>query len=96
MALVDSLGVRQILRSRAVRYTAGTGGVPERFTLIAAREGDTLTLSTRILDHQATRMTAGGMGRTFLQMRGEFTLDGSVGGIAVADSGVGFFETYVP
>lgn len=96
VALVDSLGVRQILRSRAVRYVAGKGGVPERFTLIAAREGDTLTLSTRILDHQATRMTAGGMGRTFLQMRGEFTLDGSVGGRAVADTGVGFFETYVP
>jgi hypothetical protein len=33
--------------------------------------------------------------RIFLQMRGEFRLAGTVMGAEVADSGEGFFETYV-
>ena len=100
VALVDSLGVRQILRSHVVRYDgrlAGRGGVaaPARFEFLAARDADTLRVRATILDVQATRMGAGAMGRSFLQMRGSFTLEGMVAGAAVADSGMGFFETYV-
>jgi hypothetical protein len=29
-------------------------------------------------------------------MRGRFTLEGTIAGEAVADTGSGFFETYVP
>ncbi|MBK7784574.1 MAG: hypothetical protein IPJ57_08785 [Gemmatimonadetes bacterium] len=100
VALVDSLGVRQILRSHVVRYDGrlpGRGGVavPARFEFLAARDADTLRVRATILDAQATRMGAGAMGRSFLQMRGRFTLEGTVAGAAVADSGMGFFETYV-
>jgi hypothetical protein len=41
-------------------------------------------------------MGRGGFRRVFLQMRGRFSLSGRVLGQAVADSGMGFFETYVP
>jgi hypothetical protein len=41
-------------------------------------------------------MGAGGFRRVFLQMRGRFTLHGRLLGETVADSGQGFFETYVP
>jgi hypothetical protein len=35
------------------------------------------------------------MRRAFLQMRGTFRLTGTVDGAAIADTGTGFFETYV-
>lgn len=99
VALVDSLGVRQILRSHKVRYEgrlAGRGvAAPAGFEFLAARDADTLRVRATILDAQATRMGAGAMRRSFLQMRGSFTLEGTVAGTAVADSGMGFFETYV-
>jgi hypothetical protein len=102
VALVDSLGVRQILRARAVHYR-GTHpdavrlGVraPAEFEFVAAREQDTVTLRAKIRDFQATA-GVGAQQKRFLQMRGEFRLEGKVGGVAVADSGTGFFETYVP
>jgi hypothetical protein len=40
-------------------------------------------------------MKTNGFRRGFLQMRGRFTLTGTVLGSAVSDSGAGFFETYV-
>ena len=43
----------------------------------------------------ATRSDAGGYGRWFLQLQGEFTLEGTATGIPIADHGNGFFETYV-
>jgi hypothetical protein len=101
MAVVDSLGVRQILRAREIRYegrraAAGAGGfAPERFTLVAAREADTLRIRVTVDDALATAMGTAGFRRNFLQMRGRFAAEGKIGGVAVADSGRGFFETYV-
>jgi hypothetical protein len=102
VALVDSLGVRQILRARRVEY-AGTHGAsarqgvtaPASFRFLAAREEDTVLVTARITDVQASDMTAAGMDRRFLQMRGAFTLEGTVAGAPVRDEGEGFFETYV-
>lgn len=104
-ALVDSMGARQALRFRDVRYegsrpAGGPAGStvhsPERFDLVAARDADTVRLRVAVTDAQATRMAAAGLSRYFLQMRGRWRLEGRVGGEAVADSGVGFFETFVP
>jgi hypothetical protein len=102
VALVDSLGVRQIFRAREVHYEgvhplAARYGVkaPASFSFIAVREADTLRVTARIADFQATSRTSSGMGRRFLQMRGSFELEGEVGGAPIHDSGTGFFETYV-
>jgi hypothetical protein len=94
VALVDSLGVRQILRARDVRYVRPAGAVPESFSFVAARDEDSVRVAARIQDAQMTRTTAAGMGRRFFQMRGTFTLEGRVDGVAVEDSGSGFFETW--
>jgi hypothetical protein len=94
VALVDSLGVRQILRAREVSYRGGQGAAPRGFAFTAAREQDTLHFRATIDDALATQMRAGGSGRRFLQMRGRFLLDGKIAGVAVSDSGSGFFETY--
>ena len=102
LAVVDSLGFRQVLRFRRIRYegagpaTGAAGAVaPARFGLDAARGADTVHLSVVIADALATRMRAEGLDRHFLQMRGHFTVRGRVGGAELADSGTGFFETYV-
>ena len=100
--MVDSLGVKQALRFDGIEYrgsrlTAGTvrARAPERFSLVATREADTLHLDVRVSDALATEMATAGFRRVFLQMRGRFTLRGQVLGGTVADSGTGFFETYV-
>jgi hypothetical protein len=102
LTLVDSLGVEQVLRFGRIGYqglrpASGTVGAtsPERFSIVANRESDTLRLDVRVVDALATEMGTGGFRRTFLQMRGRFSLSGRVLGKAVADSGTGFFETYV-
>ena len=102
LTLVDSLGVRQVMRFGQIEYTgaravAGASHVkaPDGFNLVATREADTVRLEVRVLDALATQMTASKFRRVFLQMRGRFKLTGNVGGQAVADSGTGFFETYV-
>ena len=95
VALVDSLGVRQILRAREVRYSGQPGQPPTAFEFIAARDADTVTMRAKILDFQASDGVGTGRDRKFLQMRGSFTLEGKVGGAVVADSGTGFFETYL-
>ncbi len=102
VALVDSAGVRQILRAREVRYAGrhpdsprAGAAAPASFTFVAARDADTVTVEAAILDFQASRTTAAAATRRFLQMRGRFTVRGQVAGRAVADSGMGFFETYV-
>jgi len=101
LALVDSLGVRQVLRFDRVKYQGrrtlrGRGGAtaPHRFDLIATREQDTLRLAVAVTDALGTDMKTRGFHRTFLQMRGRFTITGRVLGQAVSDSGAGFFETY--
>lgn len=102
LAVVDSLGFRQVLRFRRIRYdgarpAAGAAGAaaPARFRLDAARGADTVHLAVVIADALATRMRAEGLDRHFLQMRGRFTVQGRIGGAELADSGTGFFETYV-
>ena len=102
LTLVDSLGVRRVLRFRRIDYTGaqpadGARGVsaPERFSLVGTWERDTVTLRVRVTHALATDMSAGSFRRTFLQMRGDFTLRGRVGGNALQDEGQGFFETYL-
>jgi hypothetical protein len=102
LGLVDSLGLRQVVRFRRIAYggaqpARGVAGVsaPARFTLVAAREADTVRLHVTVDDALASRTAAAAFGRTFVQMRGRFTLEGRLAGTIVADSGAGFFETYV-
>jgi hypothetical protein len=101
LTLVDSLGVRQVLRFSSIRYVGSqpaTGSsaatAPTSFSLLGTRESDTLRLEVNVSDALATRMGAGRFRRAFLQMRGQFNLSGVVAGEAVADSGRGFFETW--
>jgi hypothetical protein len=68
---------------------------PNALELLARRDRDTLRLTIRVLDAQGSRSEAGGFGRWFLQLRGEFVLEGMAGGTRVDDKGRGFFETYV-
>jgi hypothetical protein len=102
LTVVDSLGVKQVLRFDRIHYegeriTAGAvrARSPTRFSLVAAREADSLRLEVRVEDALGTAMGTSGFRRLFLQMRGRFVLRGKLLGQAVADSGMGFFETYV-
>jgi hypothetical protein len=102
VTVVDSLGVRQVLRARPVRYT-GTHPrsaelgfiVPASFTLVAGRESDSLLVEGTVDEVNATMFPAAGADQRFLQMRGRARMTGTVAGVAVADEGEGFFETYV-
>jgi hypothetical protein len=101
MTLVDSLGVRQVLRFSNIRYEgsrpvpgARRAAAPTSFSLDGVHGADTVHLSVRVTDALATRMKASDFRRVFLQMRGAFILRGRLGGETVADSGLGFFETY--
>ena len=69
---------------------------PDRFSLVATHEEDSVRLIVGVMDALGTNMGAGDFRRVFLQMRGSFVLTGRVAGQTVADSGMGFFETYVP
>jgi hypothetical protein len=102
LAAVDSLGVMQVLRFDKIDYygsrpAAGESRFtsPQRFDLLAMRELDTVRLSVNVQDALATHTATDGFHRGFLQMRGKFTLSGRLLGQSVADSGMGFFETYV-
>ncbi len=103
LTLVDSLGVRQVLRFRDIAYQgsrpAGSGAegvrAPEWFHLVAFRDADSVRLHVDVTDVQATRTATSGHRRYFLQMRGDWTLQGTIAGRATQDSGAGFFETYV-
>jgi hypothetical protein len=102
LTLVDSLGVRQVLRFGQIAYEGaapalGARGVsaPERFTLTGSRDADTVRLEVRVRHAFATDMSATTFRRVFLQMRGAFELRGSIAGERVADAGEGFFETYL-
>jgi hypothetical protein len=102
MAVLDSLGVKQVLRFQRISYhgsrkVTGNSGArgPEQFDLQAVRDADTLNLRVRVLDALGTAMESGEFRRVFLQMRGRFTLAGRLLGQEMADSGSGFFETYV-
>jgi hypothetical protein len=102
LTLVDSLGVQQVLRFRTVEYSGSRPAAeaeafrsPERLELLATRDADSVRVRVQVVDALATEMKTSGFRRGFLQMRGHFTLAGMVLGKAVADSGSGFFETYV-
>lgn len=102
VALVDSLGVRQILRADGIRYSGarpvpGSPGVvaPARFEFDAVRDADSIVVKAIIDDVHATGRPGVGGIVYFLQIRGRFTVTGNVSGVAVADSGTGFFETFV-
>jgi hypothetical protein len=101
MALVDSLGVRQVLRFGRISYEGSRpaegapGGVaPARFSLAGTRGGDSVLLSVEVDHALATETTASSFRRLFFQLRGRFTLEGRLAGSVVADTGPGFFETY--
>jgi len=98
----DSLGVRQVLRFDQIQYTRKSSAArslaapaPTAFSILAARESDSLRLRVRVAEALPTRMETGGYTRTFFQMRGQFRLDGRISGQMISDSGMGFFETYV-
>ncbi len=102
LTLVDSLGVRQVLRFGRVFYegtrpASGAPGAkaPRRFALTATRGADSVRLAVEVEDALATEMRASSFRRTFLQMRGRFELRGRVAGQELSDTGRGFFETYV-
>lgn len=102
LTLVDSLGVRQVLRFRRIDYRGslpaeGAADVtaPARFELVGTRGADSVRLAVRVRHALATEMGAGGFRRFFLQMRGSFELGGRVGGGPLEERGEGFFETYL-
>jgi hypothetical protein len=102
LALVDSMGVKQVLRFTDIRYegrgrveSATSARAPDRFSLVASHEEDTVVLNVKVVSALGTNMAAGDFQRVFLQMRGGFVLNGRVAGQTVADSGMGFFETYL-
>jgi hypothetical protein len=103
LAVVDSFGVKQVLRFDRIDYQGavrlrGTDPLtsPRRFQLVATRERDSVRLNVEVQDALGTVMNASSLRRAFLQMRGRFTLSGRLLGETVSDSGMGFFETYVP
>jgi hypothetical protein len=102
LTLVDSMGVRRVLRFGKIDYQGarpadgGTGALaPERFTLTGTWEADTVTLSVEVEHALGTEMEAASFRRTFLQMRGRFQVTGRVLGETLRDRGQGFFETYL-
>jgi hypothetical protein len=102
LTLVDSLGVRRVLRFGRIDYIGSQPAdglsrarAPERFTLLGIWEADTVRLSVQVDHALASEASASTHRRTFLQMRGRFQLDGRVLGESLHDRGQGFFETYL-
>jgi hypothetical protein len=101
VALVDSLGVLQVLRAQAIRYrgsiplaNGGAVTAPEQFEFLAARGADSVRIRVDVREAVGTLMGTSGFRRYFIQMRGAFRLSGRIGGAPVAESGDGFFETW--
>ncbi|MEO5826954.1 MAG: ABC transporter permease [Gemmatimonadales bacterium] len=102
IALVDSLGVRQVYRFARIEASdfqpvKGQAAVqaPGSLRIVAARYADTVVVAVKVLDVHATQLGNEGPGRVFLQMRGEWTISGSAAGELVSDRGTGFFETWI-
>ena len=64
--------------------------------MTAHHDADTLRLDVAVRHARATLGGIDALQRYFVQMQGDFKLSGRVAGQVVADSGNGFFETYVP
>jgi hypothetical protein len=101
LTLVDSLGVRQVLRFGHLAYEGAMPAegardalAPARFSLLATRGADSVRLAVEVEHALASEMSASAFDRLFFQMRGRFTLRGRVAGAEVSDTGRGFFETY--
>jgi len=101
LAIVDSLGVRQVLEFDRLVYDGALPAqgppnavAPARFSLRAGRSADTVRLTAQIEHALATEMGGSAFQRLFFQMRGRFELEGRLGGVPVSDTGRGFFETY--
>jgi beta-lactamase class A len=96
---VDSLGLRGVLPVRSIRYEwpvgeprDGHSPSPGSFTLRAGRAGDSVVVRVRIDHARVTpRDTDGAL---FHQMRGSASVSGRLLGIALEESGSGFFETW--
>lgn len=102
LGLEDSSGVAQVYRFESVerlgeRAVPGMPGVmaPDSLRLIATAAADTLRVAIRIDEATGSISGTTGPGIVFLQMRGHWRASGSAGGVAVADSGSGFFETWI-
>lgn len=93
LALVDSLGVRQVLRFAAVEFT-GTTEAPRALRLVATQGSDTVAVTVQVTAAQANQVDGGTFRRAFLQMRGRFTLEARLQGRQLRDQGMGFFETW--
>jgi hypothetical protein len=98
-AVVDSLGVLQVLRIREIgfedeRPLAAFPGVtgPGRLRILASRGADSVVVGVVVTDQHATRREPGAP--VFLQLRGRWVLEGRVTGQPVRDEGEGFFETW--
>jgi len=103
VSLVDSLGVRQVLRAQSIQYQGvrplvNGGGMsgPESFEFLAGRAADTVRVKVEVREAIGTLMGTSQFRRYFLQMRGRLRLSGTIGGRAVEESGDGFFETWRP
>ena len=102
LALVDSLGIRRVLRFGDIQYDGSRRAdglpavqAPERFTLVGTWEADTVRLSVEVDHALASEVAASPRERVFLQMRGSFELSGRVLEERVHETGEGFFETYL-
>jgi hypothetical protein len=101
LTIWDSSGVKQVLRFSQVHYRGARRAAgrteaqaPAAFQLLATRGSDSVQLGVQVVEALGTGMAAGGLRRTFFQMRGTFRITGRLLGQAVSDSGWGFFETY--
>ncbi|MEZ4587631.1 MAG: hypothetical protein R2909_14655 [Gemmatimonadales bacterium] len=102
LAVVDSLGIRQILRFERIEYRnpvplASEPGLtaPRELAIRAGRGSDSLEILVRVAGAQATPVPTAGPDRVFLQLKGAFRVTGHLAGQPVADSGRGSFETFV-
>lgn len=87
MALADSFGIAQVLRFQAVR-DEGT-----HLHFAARRGADSVRVAIAALaEHVNPPRVAGSP--AFVQIRGRWVLSGTLAGRPVADSGLGFFETF--
>jgi len=102
LAVVDSLGIRQILRFDRVEYrdpapveSEPALVAPRGLVIRAGRGRDSLELLVNVRGAQATPVPTAGPDRIFLQLKGAFQVRGHLAGEPVADSGSGSFETFV-
>lgn len=106
--LVDSLGFAGIFRPQRIAYEDGPElriagrsiRTPRRALLFDARGADTLRIELEIEDAVGTPMRGRRLsaltegGRVFIQMKGQATLSGRLGGRALSGAGTGFFESW--